>query len=45
MIILPCLEIFFVSFNYLTAVFLISFAFGCLFRLFGFKRWNRYTKG
>ncbi len=35
MIILPCLEFFFLSFNYLTAVFLLIFAFAILFKLTG----------
>lgn len=34
-VILNCLQIFFSGFSYLTAVFLMLFGFGCLFRLFG----------
>lgn len=43
MIILNSLKIFFAGSNYLTYVFLLTFAFGSLFRLIGVERWKKYT--
>ncbi len=43
-VILNCLPIFFSGNSYLTYVFLLLFAFGCLFRLIGVDRWKKYSK-